>query len=49
MFFVGDNPDFCNAGYVNSDFSRISKNKTILKSRNASVSLLDLERVERGS
>ena len=49
MFFVGDNPDFCNARFVNPDFSRISKNKTILKSRNSSVSLADLERVESGS
>ena len=30
MFFVGDNPDFCNARYVNPDFSQVSKNKTIL-------------------
>ena len=46
---MGDKPDFCNARYVNPDFARISKNKTILKSRNSSVSLADLERIEHGS
>ena len=28
---VGDRPDFCVARYVNSDFSRIARQKTILK------------------
>ena len=49
MFFVGDKPDFCNAWYVNPDFARISKNKTILKTRTSSVTLADLERIGRGS
>ena len=49
MFFVGDKPDFSNARFVNPDFSRISKNKTILKSQTSSVTLADLERIERGS
>ena len=35
--------------YVNPDFARVSKNKTILRSWNSSVSLADLERIERGS
>ena len=48
LFNVGDQPDFCNARYVNLDFSWISQNKNILKSRSASVSLSDLEKVERG-
>ena len=48
LFNVGDRPDFCNARYVNPDFSQISQNKTILKSRNASMSLSDMEKVERG-
>ena len=48
LFNVEDRPDFCNARYVNPEFSRISQNKTILKSRNASMSLSDLEKVERG-
>ena len=48
LFNVGDRPDFCNARYVNPDFSRISQNKNILKSRNASMSLSDMEKVERG-
>ena len=47
-FNVGDQPDFSNARYVNPDFSRIAQNKNILKTRNASVSLADLEKVERG-
>ena len=33
MFFVGDNPNYCNARFVNPDFSRISKHKTIHKTR----------------
>ena len=45
---MGDQPDFSNARYVNPDFSRISQNMNILKARNASVSLADLEKVERG-
>ena len=46
---MGDKPDFCNVRFVNPDFSRISKNKTILKSRTSSVTLADLERIESGS
>ena len=46
---VGDRPDFCVARYVNSDFSRISKQKTILKSHASSVSLSDLEKLDRAS
>ena len=49
MFFVGDKLDYCNARFVNPDFSRISKHKTILKTRSVSVNLADLERLERGS
>ena len=48
LFNVGDRPNFCNARYVNPEFSRISQNKNILKSCNASMSLSDLEKVERG-
>ena len=46
---MGDKPDFCNARYVNPDFALVSKNNTILKTRNSSVTLADLERIERGS
>ena len=49
MFFVGNKPDYCNVCFVNPDFSRISKHKTIFKTRSASVNLADLERLERGS
>ena len=49
IFFVGDEQDFCNARYVNSDFSHISNSKTILKSHLSSVSLNDLEKFQRAS
>ena len=48
-FHVGDQPDFCAASFVNPDFSRISKHKTILKSRSSSVSLCDLEKLDHAS
>ena len=37
LFHVGDQPDYCAARFLNPDFSRISKHKTILKSRASSV------------
>ena len=46
---VGDRQDFCVVRYVNSDFSRIARQKTILKSRASSVSLSDLEKLDRVS
>ena len=49
MFYIGDNPDYCNARYINPDFARISKTKNILKTRTSSVNLADLERLECGS
>ena len=49
MFHVGDQPDYCAARFLNPDFSRISKHKTILKSRASSVTLADLEKLDRGS
>ena len=49
MFHIGDQPDYCAARYLNPDFSRISKNKSILKSRASSVSLANLEKLDRGS
>ena len=48
-FHVGDQPGFYSARYVNPDFSRITKPKTILKSRASSVSLADLEKLDRAS
>ena len=47
MFLVGDQPDYCAARFLNPDFSRISKLKTILKSRASSVTLADLEKLDR--
>ena len=48
-FHVGDQPDFCAARFLNLDFSRITKQKTTLKSRASSVSLNDLEKLDRAS
>ena len=49
MFHIGDQPDYCSAQFLNPDFSRISKNQNILKTRASSVSLADLEKLDRGS
>ena len=49
MFHIGDQPDYCAARFLNLDFSRISKNKNILKTCASSVSLADLEKLDRGS
>ena len=49
IFNVGDDQDFCSARFVNPDYSRISNLKSILKSRLSSVSLADLEKIERAS
>ena len=44
---VGDGPDFCKQRFLNSDFSRICRSRSVSKSRMASVSLADLERLDR--
>ena len=49
MFYVGDQPDYCAARFLIPVFSRISKNKNILKTRASSVTLADLEKLDRGS
>ena len=49
MFYVGDEPDYCSARYLNPDFSRISKTKNIVKTRASSVNLAGLEKLDRGS
>ena len=46
---IGDRPDFCVSRYVNSDFSRISRQKTILRSCASSMTLSDLEKLDRAS
>ena len=46
---VGDQPDFCLARLVNPDFSRISRHKKVLRSRASSMTLSDLERLDRTS
>ena len=49
IFNVGDDQDFCSARFVNQNFSRIANSKSILKSRVSSVSIADLEKIERAS
>ena len=49
MFYVGDEPDYCSARYLNPDFSRISETKNIVKTRSSSVTLAELEKLDRGS
>ena len=49
IFYVGDDTDYCSARFLNPDFARISKSKNILKSRASSVTLADLEKLDRGS
>ena len=46
---VGDRPDFCLARYVNTDFSRISRQTEILCSRASSMTLSDLEKLDQAS
>ena len=46
---VGDRPDFCMARFLNTDFSRISRHKKILRSRASSMTLSDLERLDQAS
>ena len=44
---IGDDPDFCRQRFLNSDFARICRSRSVSKSRMASVSLADLERLDR--
>ena len=46
-FSIGDEPDFCRQRFLNSDFARICRSKSVSKSCMASVSLADLERLDR--
>ena len=46
---VGDRPDFCLSRYVSTDFSRISRQKTILRSHASSMTLSDLKKLDRAS
>ena len=48
-FSIGDEPDFCRQRFINSDFARICRSKSVAKSRMVSVSLADLERLDRVS
>ena len=48
-FSIGDEPDFCRQQFINSDFARICRSISVAKSRKASVSLADLERLDRVS
>ena len=44
---IGDDSDFCNQRFLNSDYSRICRSKSVPKSRAASINLSDLERGAR--
>ena len=46
-FSIGDDPDFCRQRFLNSDFARICRSRSVSKSRMASVSLANLERLDR--
>ena len=41
---IGDDSDFCNQRFLNSDYSRICRSKSVPKSHSASINLSDLER-----
>ena len=44
---IGDDPDFCRQRFLNSDLARICRSRSVSKSCMASVSLADLERLNR--
>ena len=48
-FSIGDAPDFCKQLFLNANFSRICRSKSVPRSRMASVSLADLERFDRAT
>ena len=49
IFSDADDPEFTSPLMVNTDFSRLTGNKTIAKTRMGSVSLVDLEKLEKCS
>ena len=46
---IGDAPDFCKQRFLNADYLRICRSKSVPRSRMASVSLADLERLDRAT
>ena len=46
---IGDDSDFCHHRFLNSDYSRICRSKSVPRSRTASMNLSDLERLEHGA
>ena len=46
---IGDAPDFCKQRFLIADYSRICRSKSVPRSRMASVSLADLERLNRAT
>ena len=46
---IGDAPDFCKQRFLNADFSRICRSKSVPRSCMASVSLTDLKRLDRAT
>ena len=46
---IGDDSGFCHQRFLNSDYSRICRAKSVPRSRAASVNISDLERLERAA
>ena len=46
---IGDAPDYCKQRFLNSDYASICRSKSVPRSRMASVSLADLERLDRAA
>ena len=49
IFAVADEPDYTTLLLVNPDFSRLTANKTIAKTRAGSISFADMEKLEKCS
>ena len=48
-FLVADDPDYAAPRWLNPDFARLTRNKSIAKSRAGAVTFSDMERLERTS
>ena len=49
VFPVADNPDYAAPRWLNLDFARLTRNKSVSKSRTVTVSFSDMKRLERTS
>ena len=48
-FPVADDPDYTAPRWLNPDFARLTRNRTIAKPREGSITFSDMERLERTS